>query len=239
MTTETKRQREKETVSRMIALYCRKNHGGKTLCPNCAALDAYAQSRSDRCPFMETKPFPLQLPDPLLPPGHTGKNPGSPGLFRPPARSSAIPSWPSAISSTPSRRKNDWRNPLKKAFYIVLGCIGLALGAPGAVLPILPTFPFLMLAAFCFARSSERLDRWFKGTRLYQDNLKDFAAGKGMTRKTKVRILTTVSLLMGIGFVVMGRKGIVAGCAVLAVVWALHLVYFIFAVKTIPADKEP
>ena len=57
MTTETKRQREKETVSRMIALYCRKNHGGKTLCPNCAALDAYAQSRSDRCPFMETKTF--------------------------------------------------------------------------------------------------------------------------------------------------------------------------------------
>ena len=57
MTTETKRQREKETVSRMIALYCRKKHGGKTLCPDCAALDAYAQSRSDRCPFMETKTF--------------------------------------------------------------------------------------------------------------------------------------------------------------------------------------
>ena len=57
MTTETKRQREKETVSRMIALYCRKNHGGKTLCPDCAALDAYARSRSDRCPFMETKTF--------------------------------------------------------------------------------------------------------------------------------------------------------------------------------------
>ena len=82
MTTETKRQREKETVSRMIALYCRKKHGGKTLCPDCAALDAYARSRSDRCPSME--PFPLQLPDPLLPPGHTGKNPESPGLFRPP-----------------------------------------------------------------------------------------------------------------------------------------------------------
>ena len=114
MTTETKRQREKETVSRMIALYCRKNHGGKTLCPNCAALDAYAQSRSDRCPFMETKPFPLQLPDPLLPPGHTGKNPESPGLFRPPARSSATPSWPSAISSTPARRKSDWKPAEKR-----------------------------------------------------------------------------------------------------------------------------
>lgn len=238
MTTETKRQREKETVSRMIALYCRKNHGGKTLCPNCAALDAYAQSRSDRCPFMETKTFCSNCRTPCCRPDTQEKIRKVPG-FSAPARSSATPSWPSAMLSTPARRKSDWRNPLKKAFYIVLGCIGLALGAPGAVLPILPTFPFLMLAAFCFARSSERLDRWFKGTRLYQDNLKDFAAGKGMTRKTKVRILTTVSLLMGIGFVVMGRKGIVVGCAVLAVIWALHLVYFIFAVKTIPADKEP
>ena len=57
MELETKRQREKETVSFMIRLYCRKKHGGKTLCPDCAALDAYARSRSDHCPFMETKTF--------------------------------------------------------------------------------------------------------------------------------------------------------------------------------------
>ena len=56
---EKKRQREKETVSLMIALYCHGHHGtrGKTLCPECAALDAYARSRSDRCPFMEMKTF--------------------------------------------------------------------------------------------------------------------------------------------------------------------------------------
>ena len=57
MNIETKRQREKETVSLMISIYCRKNHGGKELCPECAALDAYARSRSDHCPFMETKTF--------------------------------------------------------------------------------------------------------------------------------------------------------------------------------------
>ena len=57
MDIEAKRQQEKETVSQMIALYCRKKHGGKTLCPECAALDAYARSRSDHCPFMETKTF--------------------------------------------------------------------------------------------------------------------------------------------------------------------------------------
>lgn len=55
---QTKREREKEMVSRMIALYCRRNHHTKgTLCPDCAALRAYACQRSDCCPFMETKTF--------------------------------------------------------------------------------------------------------------------------------------------------------------------------------------
>ena len=57
MDVKTKREREKETVSLMIRLYCRKKHGGKELCPDCAALDAYARQRSDKCPFMETKTF--------------------------------------------------------------------------------------------------------------------------------------------------------------------------------------
>ena len=57
MNVNTKRQREKDTVSLMIAIYCRKNHGGKQLCPACRELDAYAQHRSDKCPFMETKTF--------------------------------------------------------------------------------------------------------------------------------------------------------------------------------------
>ena len=57
MDTQTKREREKELVSQMIALYCRKNHGGRQLCPDCAALDAYARQRSEKCPFMETKTF--------------------------------------------------------------------------------------------------------------------------------------------------------------------------------------
>ena len=93
----------------------------------------------------------------------------------------------------------------------------------------------VMMAALCFARSSERVDRWFKGTKLYQENLKDFAAGKGMTARTKVRIMVTVTLLMTVALVAMGVKGIVAGCVVLGFVWAFHMVYFIWFVKTIPA----
>ena len=57
MDVQNKPEREKEIVSLMIAIYCRKKHGNKTLCPDCAALDAYARQRSDKCPFMETKTF--------------------------------------------------------------------------------------------------------------------------------------------------------------------------------------
>lgn len=55
---QDKRQREKQMVSQMITLYCRRtHHTRKALCPDCAALNQYACARSDRCPFMETKTF--------------------------------------------------------------------------------------------------------------------------------------------------------------------------------------
>lgn len=50
-------EREKKIVSQMIRLYCRKKHGGTELCRQCAELESYAKSRSDRCPFMEHKTF--------------------------------------------------------------------------------------------------------------------------------------------------------------------------------------
>ena len=128
---------------------------------------------------------------------------------------------------------------IKKILWIVLGYIGVGIGAVGAVVPMLPAFPFLLLAAFSFARSSEKLHTWFINTKLYKDNLEDYVAGRGMTVKTKVRIMITVTLLMSVGFIMMGLKGIVTGCIVLGCVWAFHIIYFIWGVKTIPATKEP
>ena len=122
---------------------------------------------------------------------------------------------------------------MKKIFWIILGCISLGLGAVGAVIPMLPTVPFLMLTAVSFAKSSERLHTWFIGTKLYKDNLEDYVSGRGMAWKTKIRIMITVTLLMSIGFIMMAVKGIVVGCIVLGCVWVLHILYFCFGVKTL------
>lgn len=125
---------------------------------------------------------------------------------------------------------------MRKIFYITLGCIGLGLGALGAVLPLLPAFPFLLLAAFCFGKSSQRLHNWFIGTKLYKKNLESYVAGKGMTKATKIRIMVTVTILMTIGFIMM--HAVPVGRIILTCVWVFHLLYFIFGVKTLVVTDE-
>ncbi len=122
---------------------------------------------------------------------------------------------------------------IKKIVYIVVGCIGVGLGAIGAVVPMLPAFPFLMLAAFCFGRSSEKLNNWFINTRLYKNNLESYVQGRGMTWRTKIRIMITVTFLMSIGFTMMALKSVKVGCIVLLCVWVFHIVYFCVGVKTL------
>ncbi len=120
---------------------------------------------------------------------------------------------------------------LKKVLYMVLGCLSLVMGAIGAVLPLLPAFPFLLLATVCFAKSSEKLHNWFIHTKLYKNNLESYIKGKGMTRSTKIRIMVTVTFLMAIGFAMMGQVPI--GRIVLGCVWLFHIIYFAVGVKTI------
>lgn len=126
---------------------------------------------------------------------------------------------------------------LKQIIFLIIGCLSLALGCVGIVLPILPTVPFFLLTVFCFANSSQKLHDWFIGTQMYKKHLESFVQKKGMTVRTKATLLTSVTVLMAVGFVLMLRKGIIVPCVILAVVWVCHLVYFLFGVKTIPAAE--
>ena len=127
---------------------------------------------------------------------------------------------------------------IKKILWITLGFIGLGLGAVGAVLPMLPAFPFLLLAAFSFGKSSERLHKWFIGTKLYKNNLESFVADKAMTWRTKIKIIIMVTLLMAFGFGLMFSKNLYIPCAILAGIWLFHIFYFIFGVKKYTPMQE-
>ena len=122
---------------------------------------------------------------------------------------------------------------LKRIIFTVSGCVPLGIGCVGAVLPIIPTVPFFLLTVFCFANSSEKLHNWFVNTKMYKKHLDSFVKNKGMTVKTKVTILTSVTGIMLLGFILMMLKGIIIPSIILALVWLFHIIYFIFFVKTI------
>lgn len=83
-----------------------------------------------------------------------------------------------------------------RIFYFIIGCAATILGAIGVVLPVLPTTPFLLLAAFCFAKSSERFYKWFTSTKLYKNHLDSFVKHRCMTLRTKVMLLSFASSML-------------------------------------------
>lgn len=128
---------------------------------------------------------------------------------------------------------------LKKILWIALGCVGIGLGALGVVLPMLPAFPFLLLAAFSFAKSSEKLHTWFTNSKLYKKNLESYIKGKGMTWVAKIRIMISVTVMMSVGFGIMLWKGIYIPCIILGCIWLFHILYFVFGVKKYQPEEEP
>ncbi len=133
---------------------------------------------------------------------------------------------------------------IARTLYVALGLLCVALGAVGVALPILPTTPFLLVAAFCFARSSERLNTWFRGTKLYRSHLETLNRGEGMTMPAKLRIVGTVTLVMGLAeffmaraWLMKGSRSALIGCAVMAAVWITHMIVFFLVIKTCPQNR--
>ncbi|MDU4960288.1 MAG: YbaN family protein [Sporomusaceae bacterium] len=113
-----------------------------------------------------------------------------------------------------------------KPVYIGFGFLFLGLGAVGAVLPLLPTVPFLLLASACFSKGSDRFYGWFTATSLYQNHLKDFEQNRTMPLKSKLYILSFSTTMLLIPLFTTANRW-----AHIAIILLLIVKYYIFAVK--------
>lgn len=68
----------------------------------------------------------------------------------------------------------------------IIGVLAVLLGIIGIFLPLLPTTPFLLLAAACFARGSDRMHRWLMEHRMFGSYLRDYYEGRGIPARAKV-----------------------------------------------------
>lgn len=122
-----------------------------------------------------------------------------------------------------------------RIIYRLLSLMFFALGCIGTVVPLLPTTPFLLLAAFFATRSSQKLSNWMCSTKLYQKHLASFVVNRSMTKTTKIRILALFSTLMIVAFIVSKNTHARIFIAFLVVV---KYYYFGFHIATAPEEGK-
>ena len=110
---------------------------------------------------------------------------------------------------------------LKRVLYVAAGlaCVGLAY--LGAILPGLPTTPWVLLASYCFSRSSPRLERWLQRAPVFGRLLRDWNEHRGIRRPVKVvavcLVVTVVSLSIAFGPLPVWVKCVIGGLALVGV----------------------
>lgn len=125
-------------------------------------------------------------------------------------------------------------NNIKRAIYITLGLISFGIGVAGTILPVLPGGPFFLFSSYCFAKSSERLEKWFKTTSFYKQYVDRYFIRKYMTRWEKIRIniIADFFIVLSIIFVDILLVRIVMIALALIKHW-----YFITKIKTIKREE--
>jgi len=108
------------------------------------------------------------------------------------------------------------RTTAKRRLLIVAGTLSTGLGIIGIFIPILPTTPFLLLAAACYMRSSERFYQWLINNRVFGAYIRSYIEGRGMP--VRMKIFTILLLWLAIGLsIAFGIQNIVVRIVLICV----------------------
>jgi uncharacterized membrane protein YbaN (DUF454 family) len=123
-----------------------------------------------------------------------------------------------------------------KHLYNILGMVAVSVGAIGIVIPVLPTTPFILLAAGCFAKGSPRLHTWLSETKYFGSFIRNYRDKTGVPVKDKAVALMFLWTVLTISVVVMSK---VFWMDLLLVAVGIAVTVHILMLKTRKTDCEP
>ena len=90
-----------------------------------------------------------------------------------------------------------------RSLYLIAGLLALVLGAIGLFVPLLPTVPFVILAAFCFARSNRRLEAWLVGHPRFGAHIQAWRSRGAISRRGKRAAFAAFALSVALGLLLL------------------------------------
>lgn len=112
---------------------------------------------------------------------------------------------------------------MKKIIFITFGSISLGLGTLGIFLPILPTTPFLLISAYFYYRSSEKLHTWLLNHKLFGPIIYDYVTYKRIPLKAKISAVSLIVLSVGFTIYLLNNIYLQIGLAVIATTVILYI----------------
>ena len=113
---------------------------------------------------------------------------------------------------------------IKKTLLIVAGVVSLTLGGIGVFLPLLPTTPFVLLAAGCFAGSSPAMHRWLCRSRFFGEYIENYRTNAGVSKSVKIRAILFLWAGLGLSAAAVHKPLVRIILAVVGVCVSTHLV---------------
>ena len=111
-----------------------------------------------------------------------------------------------------------------RGLLVALGSVALALGVVGLVIPVLPTTPFLLLAAACYARASDRLYAWLIGQPALGPVITEWRSSRSLPPGVKVRALVVVAVTFAVSVVLVDHMLVRAGLVAIGLVLSAFLI---------------
>jgi uncharacterized membrane protein YbaN (DUF454 family) len=113
---------------------------------------------------------------------------------------------------------------IRKAILIFAGTVCVGLGVLGMFLPLMPTTVFLLLAAYCYSRSSERFHTWLLTNRLCGEYITNYKSGRGITLRQKFSTIVTLWASIGLSmWLLSGRWWVVVVLSAVALGVTIHI----------------